>query len=55
MICKQPMDQICLLSHKNASNNNNTMAQWKGLDKIKVNLPIFSVRSMQSNPVQKDG
>jgi hypothetical protein len=26
------------------SNSNSTMATWKGLDKIKVNLPIFSVK-----------
>ncbi len=44
MICKQPMEQICLLCQKNASKSNNTMAKWKGLDKIKVTLPIFSVK-----------
>jgi hypothetical protein len=44
MICKQPMDHIPLLSQKNASNSNNTMAKWKCLDKIKVNLPILSVK-----------
>ncbi len=44
MICKQPMDQIRLLSQKNASNRNNTMAKWTGLDKIKVTLSIFSVK-----------
>ncbi len=33
-----------LLSQKYASNSNNTMAKWKGLDKIKVSLPIFSVK-----------
>jgi hypothetical protein len=36
------MDKICLLSQKNSSNSNNAMVKWKGLDKIKVNLPIFS-------------
>jgi hypothetical protein len=40
----QTINQIRLLSQKNASNSNNTMAKWKGLDKIKVNLPIFSVK-----------
>ncbi len=44
MICKQPKDQISLLSQKNASNGNDTIAKWKGLDKIKVKLPIFSVK-----------
>ncbi len=44
MICKQTMDHICLLSQKNVSNSNNTMAKWKGLDKSKVSLPIFSVK-----------
>jgi hypothetical protein len=44
MICKQPNDQICLLSQKNASNSNITMAKWKGLDEIKVKLPIVSVK-----------
>ena len=43
MICKQPINQIHLLSQKNASNGNNTMAKWKCIDKIKVKLPIFSV------------
>jgi hypothetical protein len=38
------MDQIHLLSQKNASNSNDTMAKWKGLDEIKVSLPIFSVK-----------
>jgi hypothetical protein len=44
MICKQPFDQIRLFSQKNGSNSNETMARWKGLDKIKVNLLIFSVK-----------
>ncbi len=44
MIFKQPMDQIRLLSQKNASKSNNTIAKWKGLDKTKVSLPIFSVK-----------
>ena len=42
MICNQPMDQIHLLSQKNASNTNNTMAKWKALERTKVILPIFS-------------
>jgi hypothetical protein len=41
MICKQSMGPICLLSQKNASYSNNAMAKWKGLNMIKVNLPIF--------------
>ena len=44
MICNQPMDQIRLLSQKNASNTNNTMAKWKALERTKVILPIFSVK-----------
>jgi hypothetical protein len=40
----QTTDQICLLNQKNALKNNNKMAKWKGLDKITVNLPIFSVK-----------
>jgi hypothetical protein len=40
----QTIDQIRLLNQKNALKNNNKMANWKGLDKIKVNLPIFSVK-----------
>jgi hypothetical protein len=31
-------------NQKNASKSNNMMAKWKGLDKIMVNLPIFSVK-----------
>jgi hypothetical protein len=44
MICKQAIDKIRLLGQKNASNSNNTKAKWKGLDKIKVNLPMFSIK-----------
>jgi hypothetical protein len=40
----QTIDQIRLLSQKNASNSNITMAKWKGLDKINVTLPIFSAK-----------
>ncbi len=40
----QTIDQTDLLSQKNASNSKNTMAKWKGLHKIKLNLPIFSVK-----------
>ncbi len=40
----QTFDQIRLLSQKRASNSNNNMAKWKGLDKIKASLPIFSVK-----------
>ncbi len=43
----QTINQIHLLSQKNASNSDNTMAKWKGLDKIKV--------FMWSNPFCKDG
>ncbi len=39
----QTFDQICLPSPKNASNSYDTMAKEKGLDKIKVYLPVFSV------------
>jgi hypothetical protein len=41
----QTIDQICLRSQKNASNSHDTMAKEKGLDKIEVNLPIFSVKA----------
>jgi hypothetical protein len=40
----QTIDQIHLLNQKNALKNSNKMAKWKGLDKIMVNLPIFSVK-----------
>ncbi len=40
----QTINQIPVLSQKNASNSYDTMAKWKGLDKIKVHLPIFSVK-----------
>jgi hypothetical protein len=40
----QTIDQIRLLNQKNALKNNNKMAKWKGLDKLAVNLPIFSVK-----------
>jgi hypothetical protein len=40
----QTIGQICLLNRKNALKNSNKMAKWKGLDKITVNLPIFSVK-----------
>ncbi len=40
----QTIDQIHLLHRKNALKNSNKMAKWKGLDKIMVNLPIFSVK-----------
>ncbi len=40
----QTIDQIRLLNQKNAYKSKNTMAKWKGLDKIMVNLPIFSVK-----------
>jgi hypothetical protein len=41
----QTINQIHLLNQKNALKNNNKMARWKGLDKIKENLPIFSVKA----------
>jgi hypothetical protein len=50
----QTIDKICLLSQKNVSNSNNTIAKWKGLDKIKVDLPIFSAK-VHADPVRKDG
>ena len=50
MICNQPMDQIHLLSQKNASNSNNTMAKWKALERTKVILPIFSVKGHVVEP-----
>ncbi len=40
----QTMDQICLLNQKNSLKNNNKMTKWKGLDKMMINLPIFSVK-----------
>jgi hypothetical protein len=40
----QTTNQIRLLNQKNASKSKNTMAKWKGLDKIMVNLPIFTVK-----------
>ncbi len=40
----QTIDQLHLLSQNNALNSNKTMAKWKGLDKIMVNSPIFSVK-----------
>jgi hypothetical protein len=40
----QTIDQVHLLGQNNASNSNKTMAKWKGLDKITVNLPIFSIK-----------
>jgi hypothetical protein len=40
----QTIDQIRLLNQKNALKSNNTMAKWKGLDKITGNVPIFSVK-----------
>ncbi len=40
----QTIDQIHLLNQKNTLKNSNKMAKWKGLDKITVNLPIFSVK-----------
>ncbi len=40
----QTIDQIHLLNQNNALKNNNKMAKWKGLDKITVNLLIFSVK-----------
>jgi hypothetical protein len=40
----QTIDPICLLNWKDALKNSNKMAKWKGLDKIMVHLPIFSVK-----------
>ncbi len=40
----QTINQIRLLNQKNALKNSNRMAKWKGLDKIMVNLTIFSVK-----------
>ncbi len=40
----QTINQIHLLNQKNAKKSNNKMAKWEGLDKITVNLPIFSVK-----------
>jgi hypothetical protein len=40
----QTIDGIHLLNQKNALKNNNKMAKWKGLDKIMINLPIFSAK-----------
>jgi hypothetical protein len=40
----QTIDKIHLHNQKNALKDNNKMAKWKDLDKITVNLPIFSVR-----------
>jgi hypothetical protein len=51
----QTIDQIHLLIQNNASNSNKTIAKEKGLDKIKVNLPVFSVKVHASNPSHEDG
>ncbi len=40
----QTIDQIRLLNQKNALKGKDTVAKWKGLDKITVNLTIFSVK-----------
>jgi hypothetical protein len=40
----QTIDQTHLHNQKNALKNSNKMAKWKGLDKITVNLPFFSVK-----------
>jgi hypothetical protein len=40
----QTINQISLFNRKNALKNSIKMAKWKGLDKITVNLPIFSVK-----------
>ncbi len=40
----QTINQIRLLNQKNALNSKNTMAKWKGLDKMMINLPFFSVK-----------
>ncbi len=40
----QTIDQVHVLSQDNASKSNKTVANWKGLDKITVNLPIFSIK-----------
>ncbi len=40
----QTINQIHLLNQKNALKYSNKMAKWKGLDKITVNIPIFSVK-----------
>ncbi len=42
----QSINQIRLLNHRktNSLTNSHKMAKWKGLDKIKVKLPIFSVK-----------
>jgi hypothetical protein len=40
----QTIDQVHLLNQKNALNSKNMMAKWKGLDKITVNLSVFSVK-----------
>jgi hypothetical protein len=40
----QTTNQLHLLNQKNALKSKNTIAKWQGLDKITVNLPIFSVK-----------
>jgi hypothetical protein len=40
----QTINQIRLLNQRNALKSNNMTAKWKGLEKITVNLPIFSVK-----------
>jgi hypothetical protein len=47
----QTIDQIHLLNQKNALKSKNTMAKLKGLDKITVNLPIFSVKAHAVSPL----
>jgi hypothetical protein len=51
----ETIDQIHLLNQKNALENSNMMAKWKGLDKITVIYLSFLSRSMQSNHFHKDG
>jgi hypothetical protein len=51
----QTIDQIRLLNQKNALKSNNKLEKWKGLDKITVNLPIFSVKVHVVYPLSRDG
>jgi hypothetical protein len=47
----QTINQIRLLNQKNSLKNSNKMEKWKGLDKITVNLPIFSVKVHVVSPL----
>ncbi len=53
----QSVNQIRLLNQRKANSltNSNKMAKWKGLDKITVKLPIFSVKVHVVQPLPVAG